>query len=385
MKTKATKKGGLEPGGTPGVGGRSKKVEVFPWHPAQGLANGATKMKTNTRIESFTGYFALAGATLCVLFGMLVSQAYAGSPEKQGPEPVVADTFNWSGFYMGASLGGVLSSYEFDEYDTFVDTEEQFFGPPAFSDDDGVLFFVNRDNDVQDGAFLGGGQIGYNLQFGHFVFGIEADFNRTSNGTTHNDRTRANFVDFGDPLNVGVTEDIDGTGTNALTDFSSTREAETNWMASVRARVGYAHGRFLFYATAGPAWADAKITRNDIASTNFFAPTPTPTPPPVPRPGVSFTPPPGPPGAEFLFNQTDSAVGQDDETRFGWTAGAGFEIAFNDAVSLGMEYRHNDFGSKGFHFADGGGAIFSESNSVDLISDQVTLRFNILLSHFFGH
>jgi outer membrane immunogenic protein len=338
-------------------------------------------MKTNTRIEFFTGYFALAGAILCVLFGVLVSRANAGPVvEKQGPAPVVAETFNWSGFYMGVNLGGILSNYDVGSYETFVDTEEQYFGPPAFSDDDGVLFFTPH-NAPQDGAIIGGGQAGYNFQFGHFVVGVEGDFNRTSTGTSSLFRS---LGDFGTDTNVSTFFD-GGTEVTAITDFSSTRTTETNWIASARARLGFAQGRFLFYVTGGPAWADAKVTRNDIASTNFFGPSPTPTPPPVPRPGVSFTPPPGPAGAPFLFNQTNSTVGRSTDTRFGWTAGAGIEIAFSEQVSLGMEYRHNEFGSEGHSFADGGGPIFSERNGLDMYSDQVTVKFNILLSHFFGH
>lgn len=68
-------------------------------------------------------------------------------------------------------------------------------------------------------GFLGGLQIGYNWQFSpNFVFGIEGDF--------------------------------------AWTDVTSAANVTLDYVATVRARLGYAADRVLLYATGGFAWTE---------------------------------------------------------------------------------------------------------------------------------
>ena len=72
----------------------------------------------------------------------------------------------------------------------------------------------------------------------------------------------------------------------------------------------------------------------------------------------------------------------------GWTAGFGLEVALNDAVSLALEYRHNDYGDETFHFSgddSSNGPIFPGATNVDFMNDQVTVKMNILLNHIFGN
>jgi outer membrane immunogenic protein len=84
-------------------------------------------------------------------------------------------------------------------------------------------------------GFTGGGQIGYNYQIGHFVVGIEADFNYVDLS-----RTKTS-------LSGAVTEDISG-----------------NFIGTLRPRVGVAFGPALLYATGGLAYGsvDTTITGN---------------------------------------------------------------------------------------------------------------------------
>ena len=84
---------------------------------------------------------------------------------------------------------------------------------------------VNND----DRGLIGGGQIGYNLQAGNIVFGIEATLSRT------------NLSDDFPSVFPGIT-------------FST----DVNWTGSVVGRLGFAHDRFLVYARGG--WATANIT-----------------------------------------------------------------------------------------------------------------------------
>ena len=81
---------------------------------------------------------------------------YRGEPGgyKDGPVYVPANT--WTGFYIGAHVGGAWSS------EKVTDKNDDFLRPGA-----------SLSNDA-NGVF-GGGQIGYNWQHGNLVFGVEGD------------------------------------------------------------------------------------------------------------------------------------------------------------------------------------------------------------------
>ncbi|MQB07312.1 porin family protein [Agrobacterium tumefaciens] len=106
---------------------------------------------------------------------------------------------------------------------------------------------------------------GYNFQSGAIVYGIENDFNYN---------------------------------------FENKGEANLEWDASARGRVGYALDRTLVFATAGVAAAGVKV---DVPEAT-----------------------------------------KNDAVFIGWTAGGGVEHAFTDNIALRGEYRYSDFGSKDF-------------------------------------
>ena len=95
------------------------------------------------------------------LVGFTAGAMAADLPVRAAPPPMpvaVAPIFTWTGFYVGVN-GGV-----------------------AFQDDNndrrrrGVVGRGNRGNGGgDDSSILGGAQIGYNMQFGMFVAGVEAD------------------------------------------------------------------------------------------------------------------------------------------------------------------------------------------------------------------
>jgi outer membrane immunogenic protein len=126
-----------------------------------------------------------------------------GGPPRRGSvkdAPVVYERpFSWSGLYIGAHAG---------------------YG---WSDVEDSIGLASHDGD----GWLAGAQIGYNLQSGKFVFGLEADMSGV-------------FVD----------------GSTACCGH------EFNWLASARGRAGVAFNgnRTLLYATGGAAWADVDYT-----------------------------------------------------------------------------------------------------------------------------
>ncbi len=135
-------------------------------------------------------------------------------------EPVVpsAAGYDWSGLYYGLQAGGGWGDNEAFEIDT-----------PAGTINDGPLPY---DSD----GFVGGAHIGYNMQSGSMVYGIEAD---------------AEF------------SDISGTWVWPTTSNYLTKDIE--WLASVRGRLGFAADRFLIYGTGGLAIGGVDMEAVEVA------------------------------------------------------------------------------------------------------------------------
>ena len=137
---------------------------------------------------------------------------------KAPAEPYVAP-FTWTGFYIGLNGG-----YAWGDADI-----SNAFGSFSTSGNDGWLI---------------GGTIGYNLQTGNWVWGIEGDFDYAL---------------------------IKGNVSNTLACGAGTCEVEDTWFATVRGRVGYSFGRWLPYITGGGAFAGVKVTPAGFGSTSDTA------------------------------------------------------------------------------------------------------------------
>jgi outer membrane immunogenic protein len=83
---------------------------------------------------------------------------------------------------------------------------------------------------------FGGGQIGYNIQTGSLVLGIEGD---VAGGDISQTAQAVNV--FGIPFTTAFTNDA---------------------LASLRARAGLAYNTWMFYGTAGGGWGHNKISGN---------------------------------------------------------------------------------------------------------------------------
>jgi outer membrane immunogenic protein len=145
---------------------------------------------------------------------MLAAASAAGAADisaQRAPMPMafVAPPFSWTGFYVGANLGGGWAS------STLSDS------------------FTGASLGNSSSGFVGGGQLGYNYQIGNFVVGPEWTFEGTSlNGS----RT------------VGG---LHGT-------------ANTNWMTTIAARFGVAENNWLFYGKAGGGWTNNSGTLTNL-------------------------------------------------------------------------------------------------------------------------
>jgi outer membrane immunogenic protein len=158
--------------------------------------------------------FLLTGVALAALGGSALAAdlpARRGMPVK-APEPV-SYGYNWSGFYIGAHGGGGWS----DRCFTFGGASD------GCHDADG---------------WLGGGQIGFNVQQGQFVFGVEFS---------------------------GSWADISGSH-NALQNPGDVYNSDINTILLFTGRVGMTFDRMLLYVTGGGAWVRNEFTYNSFGT-----------------------------------------------------------------------------------------------------------------------
>ena len=207
----------------------------------------------------------LLAATALTTAGISAASA-ADLPSRAAPAPVFAPVpvFTWTGFYVGVNAGWGWNNND-DVTSVAVPAGAVGVGSVA-----GTITFEDDDDD----GFVGGGQIGYNYQFGTFVVGLEADLQ---------------WADLGGS---------DGAATFpaqwAVYDFEPAGAAGgIDWFGTVRARLGVAFDRALIYATGGFAYGGSDDD-ND-----FFS--------------------------------------NDDDVRTGWTLGAGVEYAFTNNLTAGIE------------------------------------------------
>jgi len=178
--------------------------------------------------------------------------------------PTVAPVYNWGGIYVGINGG-------------------YGFGTSSWSDPANAA--ASSSGDFSTNGGLVGGTLGVNFQTDAFVFGLETD------------------IDW---------QSLDGTGNSAFCNSVALSavvgaaaglscQTESDWLGTVRARVGYAADRVLFYGTAGGAYGNVQVG---------------------------------------LSNQSLQS-----NTEFGWTAGAGVEWAFADSWTAKVEYLYVDLGN----------------------------------------
>ncbi|MGY0571460.1 outer membrane protein [Bradyrhizobium sp. RDM12] len=228
---------------------------------------------------------------LFAAIGGMASVSAAAAADMQAPVykalPTVAP-FTWTGFYVGATAGAGW---------TQADPSLSIVNGPAplyFPADIPGLSALGSPGLSGTNAIVGT-KAGYNQQWGSFVAGLEGDiswfhFNKTA-ATAGNP-----FLTY--PFGAAA--------------FSTS--VSTNWLATIRPRIGYAVDKALFYATGGVAIGDVKYSNAYVG----FSPL-----------GL---------GSEF---EAASA----NQTRVGWTVGAGIDYAIAPHWVVSGEYLHVDLGS----------------------------------------
>ena len=160
----------------------------------------------------------LVATSLAAMISMPAMAADVALPRKAAPvvEPIAQ---GWSGFYIGAFVGGARGNVVLTDIPTGATSTHDTVGA------------------------LGGGTIGFNWQWGSWVLGVEAD---------------------------GAWTDISGTTRCPNTAFQCS--SDMNWFVTARGRLGYTTGPILFYATGGWAWAEQRYGAEQLTFSAALTP-----------------------------------------------------------------------------------------------------------------
>lgn len=181
------------------------------------------------------------------------STAMAGGFTAPVADVVIAAPYNWSGLYAGLSVAPAMGD---------VIWETSVGGASLPGDYSGLLV---------------GASLGYNRQVGRMVYGIVGD------------------------ITAGEINAVSATGPGFNCTLTGCETALSEYM-SLRAKLGLARDRTLFFATAGVA------------------------------------------SAHLLATSAGGTTVHGDDTLQGWVASIGIEQAISDRLSLSAEYVHTDLG-----------------------------------------
>jgi outer membrane immunogenic protein len=220
--------------------------------------------------------------TVGVLIGGTLTTGSALAADMPMKAPA-APTYQWSGCYVGLNAGGGGSSSNFT---SSVDPGTYLLGG------DPALVGSSAAGSHNDTDFLGGGQAGCNLQSGLLVFGLEGDLDYFHSNST-----------FANGAGPAVGPLMLSTGVP----FTVTQSLTTNYLATVRPRIGVAADRNFAYITGGAAFTTASYTQSYADGAGAT--------------GIAT-------GSKFLT---------------GWTAGAGWEYAWADHWTFKVEYLFASF------------------------------------------
>jgi outer membrane immunogenic protein len=297
--------------------------------------------------------------------------AFAATTVRAGLFSVPSEPADWNGMFVAFNAGGVWSNFDWSHDPTTVDLTRQYnlatgtvnssgnFIPNDATAVNLISFFPNS-HSSDDGAFIGGVDLGYNKQFGHFVIGGVFGFSGTKVTDQSDFRDTASGVIFVNPTQTPAGD------VNFFTDYRSMRKIEQEWSGYVGAQAGFAFNRLFFYATGGAAFAQIDVHSLDRANTDFTTFDDEDTV------GGSVPPP------------SQRRLLQNNTVQCGWYVGGGTQFAFTDAVSAGIEFRHSDYGDTEYHLnvgEKGHATVFPAATTVSYDNNSVLFKVTILLGH----
>jgi high affinity Mn2+ porin len=236
---------------------------------------------------------AFGGASVAILL-TAGGAAAADLPYYKAPSSVASTLYDWTGLYAGVSTG-----YAFGNSNWTASSGG------SVVDHGSLNLSQGYDGSSQGGSWFNAVQIGYNRMLANrVVIGVEADANASSFQNYRGNR-------IGNTIPV-----LGGAETYSDNVFSS---------GTVRGRIGYAPGSWLFYATGGFAWTSEQY-------------------------------------------QLTSAGGQDSsvQQRVGWAAGVGVEGPLMPHWTVKAEYLYTGFGNRDINFPSAGQTFTSNLNEQEV-------------------
>ncbi|BAT59536.1 OmpA-like transmembrane domain protein [Variibacter gotjawalensis] len=240
-----------------------------------------------------------------------------GRPVYKAPM-VMPVYFSWNGFYIGGNAGYAWSHED-------VRTTGQSTANIA-----NVAGGARPANvGMRPSGFTGGAQMGYNMQAGNWVYGIEADIA---------------YTDLSETRTIVTTGLAPGFAPN----LQNTFRQELEYLGTVRGRLGYSWDRTLLYVTGGFAYGGVNNS-------------------------ATFT---GANGAVVQFQ------GGRDRIRTGYAIGGGAEHALAGNWSVKLEYLYYDLGRDNINVALVPGSLGAPTgynsrfdNSGHLVRAGINYRF----------
>ena len=182
--------------------------------------------------------------------------------------------YDWSGLHVGITGGGVLDGHDASFAFVNIDPADQVGLPHSAA--------------LTSNGGLVGGEIGYDVQTGGWVVGVEGDFSWTN---------------FGDSATTVIPSDPNRPQITFATNY------QMNWISTVRGRIGIPFDHLLIYGTGGLAFADVSMNQTVTVGTD------------------------------------GQLAGSTDKTKTGWTLGGGAEYALCDNITLKGEALWLDLGN----------------------------------------
>lgn len=246
-------------------------------------------------------------AAVSTLLACISTASFAADMALKAPQPAA---YQWSGCYVGANVGGGASGSNFD---TVVNPGTHLLGG-----DPAVVAATGTGSHGGDGL-IAGGQVGCNWQSGLFVAGLEGDLDYFHSNPWFSNSTI--------------------TLTDGVTPFAVTQSVTTDYLATIRPRIGIAADRNLAYLTGG----------------------------------VAFT------RVSYLESYNDGAApagigtAAASKSLVGWIAGAGWENAVADHWIFRAEYLY-----AGFSKVNAVGAITDAGGGVNTLHGSSDLTVQII-------
>jgi len=288
----------------------------------------------------------MSNRAISIIFGVAFTLAACGSAfaadlarktVKAPPPPPPAPVYNWTGWYVGLNAGAAIGHA----------TQDPTFSAPACDMPAAcpqVIGFFSTGQSRNSTTFTGGGQAGVNYQLGRFVVGAEADIEYM--------RLRGSFASSAAIRGGGGAGGDIPPGTVVFNTPSSSGSISTDWLVTVRPRIGWAFDRFLVYGTGGVAFTNQNVSLSDIDSTTF----------------------------QGVIGVLTASRSRD----VGWVAGGGLEYAFSNSLSAKAEYLHLDFGDVtgqagvigGIGGMEGASVIFTSHLTADIVRAGLNYQFH---------